>query len=461
MLLLEIKDIVRDPIYGYIRLTALELKIINTKIFQRLRFIKQTPGVSYVYPGGVNTRFLHSLGACHLAGRIGEEIKLGERELQTVRLAALLHDIGHGPFSHVFDDFLEKRGVVIDDGKPLTHENIGSKILENSNIKRILKESKYKFRPEEIIQIAWGEKSKEARPPNYEVKRGIIAGWFDVDRLDFITRDAYFCGVEYGALDVERIVSNLKIFRNNLTLRKRAVWAFEHLYIQRWNMFRAVYFHRTGRAWETQLLETLLILDNKLNISEKIRKMFIVEKTKKRDYIDWILLREDTLLSQLLILLETEEYKNYYDDPEILYRHLMGVVHRDREHLIRSIMPFETEDLLGTDLSRLEETAKGVKRDIATEANKIIGPNKIDSEKHLFIDTPQISNIPTVIKPKGAPPILNDEENDFWELPATSQYNKLDEEITFSFIFTFPEHVKAIREGYNKKFSKVGQTSHY
>ncbi|MFX1563547.1 MAG: HD domain-containing protein, partial [Promethearchaeota archaeon] len=107
---------IKDPIYGYVAVTHLEKDIIDTKVVQRLRRLKQLAGAEFVYPGANHTRFEHSVGTMHLAGMLGEKISAQEEEIQAYRIAALLHDVGHGPFSHIFEHLLAKQNR--------THEDI-------------------------------------------------------------------------------------------------------------------------------------------------------------------------------------------------------------------------------------------------------------------------------------------------------------------------------------------------
>ena len=144
---------IRDPVHGYIKITEKERAIIDSPFVQRLRRIHQLAGAYMVYPGGVHTRFEHVLGTMHVAGLIGESIAdkvdLGEEQIQELRLAALLHDVGHGPFSHLFEE-------VLTDKTNLTHEDMSQRIVMESDIREILE--KYSISPRRCPNSASGSR---------------------------------------------------------------------------------------------------------------------------------------------------------------------------------------------------------------------------------------------------------------------------------------------------------------
>ena len=121
---------IKDPIYGYVAFTQLEKDVIDTKVVQRLRRLRQLAGAEFLYPGANHTRFEHSLGAMHLAGVLAEQISDKDEEIQVLRLAALLHDIGHGPFSHIFEHLLVRQNR--------THEDISTWLIQKTELADIL-----------------------------------------------------------------------------------------------------------------------------------------------------------------------------------------------------------------------------------------------------------------------------------------------------------------------------------
>lgn len=253
--LLEIKD----PVHGYIKLTELEQKLIDTPEFQRLRRIKQLSGAHYAYPGATHTRFLHSLGALYLAGYIGDIFVsknfLSKDDSQKLRVAALLHDVGHGPFSHLFEE-------VIFSKRNITHEDLTLRVITETNIKDILED--YGFSSKNIANLAIGQSKED---PLY--MNEIIGGGLSVDVIDYVLRDAYFTGVEYGQVDVHRLLNSFVVYEkeNRLALDYTAMYSLEALFISRYEMFKAVYFHKTVRAAEIMLIQAFMLADDVLNFS--------------------------------------------------------------------------------------------------------------------------------------------------------------------------------------------------
>ncbi len=239
---------IRDPIHGYILISELERKLIDTPAFQRLHYIRQLAGAHYVYPGADHSRFGHSLGVMHLAGIIGNNLLekgyMDADEVEMVRLAGLLHDIGHGPFSHVFEElmvtYLNK-----------THEEMTEWIVSESEIGDILSDNGYD--PKEVGRLAIGKLERDRGFMNQ-----IISSPFDADKMDFLVRDSHFTGVEYGYVDIYRLIYSLDVVDGNLALRVPGVLqALEAFIIARYEMFKAVYFHRTVRSAEVMLLKAM------------------------------------------------------------------------------------------------------------------------------------------------------------------------------------------------------------
>jgi len=247
---------IRDPVHGYIKITKEERAVIDSLFMQRLRRIHQLAGAYMVYPGGVHTRFEHSLGAMHLAGLAAESIagkaNLKTDQIQEIRLAALLHDIGHGPYSHLFEEVLtEKTGI--------THEDLSQRIVLETDIKDIL--DKNGISPRKISQLCVG------RLVDAPFMDEMIAGSLSADIMDYLLRDSYFTGVEYGKVDVHRVIDSLGVIDDHLALDRAAVYAFEALLIARYEMFKAVYFHRTVRAGELMLAHAMALADEELGLT--------------------------------------------------------------------------------------------------------------------------------------------------------------------------------------------------
>lgn len=242
-------DIV-DPIHDFIRVHETELKIIDSPIFQRLRRIRQLSGAHLTYPSAQHSRFEHSLGVMHIAGQAAMSLKekgfLKTDQIQEIRLAALLHDVGHGPFSHLFEEVLQIK-------KKISHEEIGKKIIQESEIGDIL--SKSGFDKKHITKLAFGY-------PKYRFVNEIISGSLSADMMDYLQRDGYFTGAEHAKIDHKRIIQSMDVYRTKLALEKSALYSFESMILSRYQMFKAVYFHKTVRSAEVMMLESIRLADD-------------------------------------------------------------------------------------------------------------------------------------------------------------------------------------------------------
>jgi HD superfamily phosphohydrolase len=279
-------EILKDPIHGYIKVFKHELQIIDTPIFQRLRRIKQNTGVDYVYPGATHTRFSHSLGVMHVAGVFTEHlldqipnltINKKKKYFYLIRLWGLTHDIGHGPFSHVFDD------VIFIPLYNTDHEKFGAKILrECTQLPR-------QVEPEKGIQIEMDEvaslfeaKSVEEWPLDKRISKNVnekifyyvCRGAYSADIIDFLIRDSYFTGAGYGNIDWQRLIFSSIPSNDKILLNPRGKEAFDSLLLARLFMFSAVYYHRTTRAVIKVVTNFLEEAANKLqNLKEFIENV--------------------------------------------------------------------------------------------------------------------------------------------------------------------------------------------
>ncbi|MEN6574087.1 HD domain-containing protein [Methanobacterium aggregans] len=213
---------IRDSLHGNLQINELEVKLIDTPQIQRLRRIKQLGFTYLVYPGANHTRFEHSIGAMYLASRLGNNLQLDEDKKELIRVCALLHDAGHGPFSHVSE------GVV-----DTSHEELTSKLIKESQLSDILSEN---FNLNDVIKTINGE----------GLFGQVISGELDVDRMDYLLRDSYYTGVAYGVIDVERLIYNMEL-EGTLTLRRKGVQAAESMLLARYFMYPSVYQHHTTR----------------------------------------------------------------------------------------------------------------------------------------------------------------------------------------------------------------------
>lgn len=235
---------IKDPVHGYVYITEAEKELIDSYPMQRLRRLRQLAGSEYVYPGANHTRFEHCIGTMYLAGKVIENPNISklvsDEEANLARIAALLHDVGHGPFSHVFEQLLIK-------DLEKTHEDITSWIIEKSELGDKL--AKMGFKPEEVANLAVGKLHK----PGKAFLDQIISSAVDVDKQDFIVRDTFHTGAEYGFIDVFRLIHAVDVLGEDLAVEVGALSALEAFMIARIESFKSIYFHRVGRAAQIML----------------------------------------------------------------------------------------------------------------------------------------------------------------------------------------------------------------
>ena len=218
----EKKKFIRDSVYGDISLNKFEERIMDMPQFQRLRRIKQLGLIGLIYPGATHTRFEHSVGTMNLGSKLATELGLSEEDIELIRASALLHDIGHGPFSHVSEGVLS-----------VPHEELTKYVVTKTSMRDLLEE---KFDVNDIVDIVTG---KGYLGP-------IVSGELDVDRMDYLLRDSHNTGVAYGVIDYERIISNLTL-EDGLILDIKGVQAAEGALVSRYFMYPSVYQHHTTR----------------------------------------------------------------------------------------------------------------------------------------------------------------------------------------------------------------------
>ena len=224
---------VRDPIHNYIHLDELGADLVDAPRVQRLRRLHQLGTGNLVYPGANHTRFEHSLGAWHLAERAARSLGLTDGERQAVKAAALLHDVGHGPFSHTCDalyrDYLGK-----------SHEDVTIEWLQRGNLPEVL--ARHGVDAREVARLVRGEGPLGS----------LVSGDVDVDRLDYLVRDSHYTGVSIG-VDLARLVEDVVLTPEGVALREGSITAAEMLLVTRVQMYAAVYLHRTCRVGERMI----------------------------------------------------------------------------------------------------------------------------------------------------------------------------------------------------------------
>ena len=291
-------DKYRDPIHGFIEVSDLENKIINSAPFQRLRNIKQLAMTYLVFHGAEHTRFGHSIGVMHLVSKAFlSAVKNGNYYFcwkkiawynQLLRLIALTHDLGHAPFSHASES-------VFPDS--LNHEMITEKIVTETEIADYISEigkefvekygEDYNITPQLICDIYMGRQAGDNS--EFVFLRSFMDSELDCDKMDYLLRDSMYCGVNYGKFDLERLISSLTIYVQDncprLAIKDGGEQVFEEFVLARYFMFIQVYFHRTRRYFDVMFYKALsCILPN--------GKYPMVIK----DYLQW----DDTRVIQLM-----------------------------------------------------------------------------------------------------------------------------------------------------------------
>ena len=429
-----------DPVHGQIAVTDTELTIIDTPAFQRLRRIKQLGNVQFVFPGAVHTRFSHSLGTMHLAGRYFDALFKNIKHdsdldylRMTVRMAGLLHDVGHGPFSHLFEKMLRKPI----EGKQRTSRCTVSDLADEISVPKewLKREKAEKFFREElehehyslgIIKHIFSSTeldknlaqdvsslisddincSDRFREHVNNVCRKflnnasadslmrclhfVISGEVDVDKLDYLARDAYFCGTNIGSIDTEFLLNSLKlssqVFDDDdiqqcyIEISGSAIPAFEQVLISRKQMFNRVYYHRVNLAFD--------------KIMEKIVDQLVLKGSISfpRDYQSFIKMTDEWLEDRIREVLSDDKFR--LDQPTITLAKM---------YLTRS-MPKRVE--IG-DVSKEDEIVPHYRvKDRAKELKKLYKDQLTDPE---IVTAPlkELTKLERDIKTKeGAPHIL-------------------------------------------------------
>ncbi|MBU0646619.1 HD domain-containing protein [Patescibacteria group bacterium] len=277
---------VRDPIHNRIAFDAFERRIIDHPFVQRLRFINQLSFLNYVYPGGVHDRFNHCLGAMHVAGRLFDHLfrpqgllcsRFSTAEVdklrRRVRLAGLLHDLGHGPFSHASESVFPSIGDLplnwhwwthLPD-RQARHEDYSVLLIQTLAQENVLESSLAQdiaslIHPD--LQPSDDFKALQANAPGLQViLHGLISGEIDCDRMDYLLRDSHYCGVYYGHFDFNWLIGSLDVAEHQgglvITLTENGVRAYEDMLLARYHMIDQVYFHKTAMGFSHYLQQAI------------------------------------------------------------------------------------------------------------------------------------------------------------------------------------------------------------
>jgi hypothetical protein len=253
------KQVIRDPLHGYIAFDELARAIIDTVEMQRLRRIRQL-GFSYlVYPGANHTRFEHSLGTYHLMNLVLDRLEVAKNEEQELLAASLIHDVGHGPFSHVTEPLIRKytgKGHEQIEDILAHHEPVpgarGEAELPARRITDVLEA--YHLDRRKLLRYLRGERPEERQ--TRDLAR-ILNGEIDVDKMDYLVRDSYYTGVAYGVVDNIRLIRGLEFSNQELVITEKGIPPAEYLLFSRFLMHPTVYNHHTSRIAQVMFAHAL------------------------------------------------------------------------------------------------------------------------------------------------------------------------------------------------------------
>lgn len=272
---------IRDPIHGTIALSHREIRAVDHPIFQRLRNIKQLGFADLSFPGATHTRYSHSLGAMHIATRLFDRLfpagdlpeRVRQRFRQAVRLAMLFHDVGHAPLSHTSEMLMPPVGELglgafagLDVGRRASHEDYTLKMVLDSALAETVEQSfgAEGILPQDVAELivgnGWQQRSTRFRHGGIDyapVLRQIVSSECDADRMDYLQRDSFYSGVNYGKFDADWLIDNVTPVEREgamyLGIRSRAMFSFEDFLLSRYHMFATVYLHYTPVIFEKML----------------------------------------------------------------------------------------------------------------------------------------------------------------------------------------------------------------
>ncbi len=277
------RKVIQDPVHGTISVDGVFLEVMDRHEMQRLRYVKQLGLGHLVFPGANHTRFEHCLGTYHLSGRMADSIGLSKEDSDTVRMAGLLHDICHPPFSHCLESIMEKETGL--DHMELARSLITGRMPNHVDVQDDLldgipsigeKISEYGISPEDVCNLIEYPDSnsdnldsfleKHEYFPSKDYAHQIIHGPVDADQMDYLMRDAHYTGITHGTIDCERLIQMMNVHNDRIVIRRGGITAAEGLMVSRSLMYTSVYFHETTRIAERMLKKS--VQDSGVDLSE-------------------------------------------------------------------------------------------------------------------------------------------------------------------------------------------------
>lgn len=327
--MLNKRKIINDPIHGFIRITHdIVYDVLEHSYFQRLRHIGQTGLLNLIFPGATHTRFHHALGAMHLMSKVLETLKMKgvmifQEEEKAALLAILLHDIGHGPFSHALES------VLMEDWH---HENLSLLLMHRLN-------KEFGGELSMAIEMFQGKYPRK-------FFNQLVSSQLDVDRLDYLKRDSFFTGVAEGNVNTERLISMLNVYEDELVVDAKGVYSVEHFLTSRMFMYWQVYYHKTAAMAENLLVSILksakaLALENKLETKSEALNYFL--KSKKIIEPSSEDIRQFTRLDDNDIIEAIKTWSSHEDF--LLSYQCQCIIHRNLPKTSIGTKPFSTEEI--------------------------------------------------------------------------------------------------------------------
>ncbi|WP_425381378.1 HD domain-containing protein [Spiroplasma endosymbiont of Polydrusus pterygomalis] len=304
---------IRDTVHKNINISEPVIQsLIACKEFQRLRWINQLGGVQIAFPNATHTRYVHSIGVYHILNRVLNEVNgassLDEKEKTNIKIAGLLHDLGHGPFSHTFEKIIN---LNVNKKQDFTHEDYTCAIINdnNSEINMILKQ--FNININAIIGII---RKDYKNYPKYQIQ--LVSSQLDCDRIDYLMRDGYFTGVEYGGIDLDWIITNMIIdIKQGLVFSYKAISAIENYLITRFHMYSQVYYHKSGVFFDLNLQKlfarmTELYFDKNYLFKINIQNFIAIFEGKSIEVETYLNLIDATLIELMQDIIRLEDDNN-------------------------------------------------------------------------------------------------------------------------------------------------------
>lgn len=390
--------IFNDPIYGLVNFPfAFLYELIDHPLFQRLRRIQQLGLSSLVYPGATHSRFHHALGALHLADRLIQNLRLKgaditDKEYEATLIAILLHDIGHGPYSHALEYEI----------LPIAHEVITSEIMDQLNVE-------YKGRLDLAIEIFKGKYKKQ-------FLHQAISGQVDVDRMDYLNRDSYYTGVAEGIIGYDRIIKMMNVHENQLVIEEKGLQSIEKFLLSRHFMYQQVYLHKTALCADYMIKSFFKELKQDSEAQTSLSSKPLRELLAKRDKSAEKALSLFCTLDDNDIILAL---KDCIDSDNILLKtYSFGILNRQLFKVETSTQPFEEAYI-----TSIFEYVKGI---------EVYPRNIVEKIVNLGVEGSAVYNQMNEIK------ILLKNKKDVVTFSQQSRLNLYDSNIEVHFI-TFPK----------------------